>query len=106
MKQAQVAKQLGVSEDTITFWENERTAPQIHFYPKLIQFLGYNPFVKEVETIGGQIYLYRTEQGLSHRQLAKIAKLDSATVGRWERNVNVPTVKERLRLIDIGILKK
>src|SRR4051812_39233303 len=72
MKQARLANEFGISEDTLTAWENERNIPQIHFYPKLISFLGYNPFSLDTKSIGGQIYRYRTENGLSHRKLSRI----------------------------------
>jgi DNA-binding XRE family transcriptional regulator len=41
LSQSQVAKFIGVSNDTITYWENERTHPQVTFVPKIIGFLGY-----------------------------------------------------------------
>ena len=43
MLQKDVANVIGVSEDCITNWENNRTIPQIQFMPKIIKFLGYNP---------------------------------------------------------------
>jgi transcriptional regulator with XRE-family HTH domain len=39
MFQKEVAILFGVSEDTITNWENNRTEAQIQFYPKINAFL-------------------------------------------------------------------
>jgi DNA-binding XRE family transcriptional regulator len=44
MFQKQLANLIGVSEDTITNWENNRAQPHIRNYPKIIEFLGYFPF--------------------------------------------------------------
>src|SRR5690606_30970241 len=42
--QKDIAEIVGTSIDSITFWENGRAQPQIHFFPKIISFLGYYPF--------------------------------------------------------------
>jgi DNA-binding XRE family transcriptional regulator len=56
--QKEVANTIGVSEDSITYWENNRAAPQIQFYPKIIDFLGYIPFEIDSKTFEGKIQLY------------------------------------------------
>src|SRR5580700_654085 len=82
--QADVAKIFDVCEDSITGWENERSVPQIQYYPKLIEFLGYNPFPIDTETLGGRIKKYRIEQGLSHKKLGEKIGVDASTVSAWE----------------------
>lgn len=42
--QKEVAEIIGVSEDCITYWENERSIPQKRHLSKITSFLGYNPF--------------------------------------------------------------
>lgn len=42
--QKEVAQIMGVSEDCITYWENDRSIPQKRYSKKIIGFLGYNPF--------------------------------------------------------------
>ncbi len=44
--QRDVARQIGVSEDCITYWENGRSTPQRRFVTKIKEFLGYFPKVK------------------------------------------------------------
>jgi DNA-binding XRE family transcriptional regulator len=53
--QKDVARIIGVSEDSVTYWENERAQPQIQHYPAIISFLGYYPFKHETETLGGKL---------------------------------------------------
>jgi DNA-binding XRE family transcriptional regulator len=43
MFQFEVAKIIGVTEDTICNWENNRSYPKGVFFPRIIYFLGYNP---------------------------------------------------------------
>jgi DNA-binding XRE family transcriptional regulator len=61
--QKEVAEIVGTSIECITFWENVRSQPQIHFYPKIISFLGNYPF-NEVDTFSGKLLKYRHLKGL------------------------------------------
>ena len=103
--QADVAKIFDVCEDSITGWENGRSVPQIQYYPKLIEFLGYNPFPVETETLGGRIKKYRIEQGLSHKKLGEKIGVDASTVGAWEENEHMPNNAKRKKLAGFGVLK-
>lgn len=38
-----VAKMLSVSTETITSWELNHHEPQVHFHPRIIEYLGYCP---------------------------------------------------------------
>ena len=38
--QKAVARQIGVTTDTLCRWERNAAAPQIHHFPKVIEFLG------------------------------------------------------------------
>lgn len=96
--QSDVAKILDVCEDSITGWENGRSVPQIQYYPKLIEFLGYNPLPIETETLGGWIKKYRVENGLSYKQLSKKIGFDSATLASWEDNKTYPNTEKLNRL--------
>ena len=69
--QKDVVEILAVTENTITNWENEKATPLVYHYPKIIAFLGYNPFPIETETLGGRIRKYRIENGLSQEDFAK-----------------------------------
>jgi DNA-binding transcriptional regulator YiaG len=82
--QKHVAEQLKVSEDTLTYWENERTLPQIHHYPAIISFLGYHPFDHEVESLSGKLRQIRYCLGLNFRQCAAMLQVSVDAVKRWE----------------------
>ena len=90
MKQSQVAKQLGVSEDTITFWENDRAKPLIINYPKIVDFLGYNPFSSDASTLAGKIQNYRHLMGISQEQFGKLIGVNESTIFHWEKGSHTP----------------
>jgi len=50
LTQREVAEKLSVDKTTIQFWENNRVKPSLAQIPKIIEFLGYDPFEKETDT--------------------------------------------------------
>ncbi|MBL7837016.1 MAG: helix-turn-helix transcriptional regulator [Bacteroidetes bacterium] len=90
LSQSDVAKILDVCEDSVTGWENGRSTPHIKYYPKLIEFLGYNPFPFETETLGGKLKKYRILNGLSQKEFAKKIGVNESTVFAWEKGNHVP----------------
>ncbi len=75
---------MNVSEDTLTYWENERNLPQIHHYPVIIAFLGYYPFDHETESLGGKLKQIRHCMGMSLTQCAAMLQVSVDAVKRWE----------------------
>lgn len=88
--QKDVAKILGVTEDSITNWEKNRSLPQIHLFPRIISFLGFLPFEIDLITFSGKLKAYRQINGLSQKQLGEILKVDGATISSWELGENQP----------------
>jgi transcriptional regulator with XRE-family HTH domain len=88
--QKDVAKILGVTEDSITNWEKNRSVPQIHFFPGIINFLGHLPFEIDLTTFSGKIKAYRQINGLSQNKIGEIFKVDGTTVCSWELGENQP----------------
>lgn len=92
-----------MSTDSITFWENKRSIPQIQFRKSIIEFLGYNPYRFEVKTFGDKIRHYRNINGLSQRRLGKVLGVDPSTVAAWEEKRSLPQNKAKKKfLILIG----
>jgi transcriptional regulator with XRE-family HTH domain len=86
LSQHQVAKIIGVSIDTITYWENDRSQPTLMNMPKIVSFLGYSPLNFEVKTLGDQIKYLRILKGLSQKKLAELLDVDPSTLATWEQN--------------------
>lgn len=98
--QKDVATYIGVTEEAVTYWETGFAIPQIQYAPKVIAFLGYNPYHFETGTLGGQIWYYRLLHGLSHKKLGKLLGVDAATISTWEANKFKPN-KENLETINV-----
>ena len=88
----------GVDENTITNWEKHRSGPRLMYLPRIIQFLGYNPWVSVATTLGEKIKQYRIQKGLSLRKLAQKVGVDPGTLAKWESSKGVPSGKLRDQL--------
>lgn len=71
LSRSQLTKMLDVKEVTIWGWENTVGTPVIHFFPKIIEFLGYDPLFDNSETLKAKIENYRRLHGISYRNLSK-----------------------------------
>ena len=102
--QKEVAERIGVSEDCITLWENNRSIPQVKFMPKIIQFLEYIPVKINTETLGGKVKAYRYLKGLSHKKFGKLLGVDASSVSAWESNKSSPR-EATLKLLQTYLTK-
>lgn len=96
--QSDVAKLFDVSTDCVTYWENNRSSPQVIFYPKIIEFLGYSPLSFDETTISGRIKAYRYRNGTTAKMFGKLLKVDPSTVTEWENGNQIPAPKHLLKL--------
>ena len=99
--QEDVAKLLGVTTDSVTNWENNRTLPMVHLMPRIIKFLGYNPVYNNIVTLGDQVKFYRLINGLSHKALGKILGVHGTTVAAWEEINSKPSLKYFKNLLSL-----
>ena len=98
MHQKDVAEVVTATTSTVTNWEKNRTNSRLYLLPKIIQYLGYDPFPAIVATFGEKINQYRRKQGLSIKKFAKILSIDPTTLARWEGGERQPSKKHRKRL--------
>ena len=87
-----VAEQIGVDVTTITNWESNRTAPAIRYFPRVIRFLGYNPFPPG-QSLPEKLTTARKALGLSRRKLAQRLGVDESTLAGWETGRHRPMRK-------------
>lgn len=99
--QKDVASILGVCIDSVTYWENNRSCPQVCHYPQIIQFLGYMPFEVDTSTLGGHIKLYRFQKGLTQEELALKLDLNESTIFHYENNKHKPYPRIRKKLEEL-----
>jgi DNA-binding transcriptional regulator YiaG len=91
--QSDVAKMFKVSEDCITYWENNRSEPQVSYYPSIIEFLGYLPLEFDMSSLIGKIKAYRYRNGLSQKRFAKVFGIDTGTFRLWENENRRPSIR-------------
>jgi DNA-binding XRE family transcriptional regulator len=87
----QLSLKLNVSDITIYFWEKNRVQPSLAQMPKIIEFLGRDPFKKETVTLGEKIREYRRVHGLAQKKLAKQLGVDQTTLAGWESGKHEPS---------------
>jgi transcriptional regulator with XRE-family HTH domain len=81
--QAEVAKRIGVCEDSIHHWEVGDTTPAFRWFPAIIAFLGDDPRPVP-HHLGPRLRHWREGKGLSQLELARRLGVDAGTVGQWE----------------------
>jgi transcriptional regulator with XRE-family HTH domain len=99
--QNEMARRIGVDPENIINWKLRGRQPHITFYPKIIEFLGYNPVQVDTSTIAGRIKKYRIEHGLSQRAFAELSGLDESSICVWEKNEKQPLPSKRKILEEI-----
>ena len=89
LRQEDVALQLGVGPESVLHWEKGQTAPPISVIPRIIAFLGYEPYPAP-ETLSERMLAFRRRRGWSIEQAARDLGVDPGTWARWERQGEVP----------------
>jgi DNA-binding XRE family transcriptional regulator len=113
MRQNEAAVKLGVSNRTLSLWETDRVYPAWAFQPRLITYLGYDPFTetglpnpKSNEpssvaffsqdapvSMGQKIIQHRLKMRKTRRQLASEWGVSPKTLWGWETNRWQPSPK-------------
>ena len=99
LPQRDVAEQVGVTEASVYNWENNRSSPTLRFLPRILAFLGYDPYDAQATTLGERIVAVRRKLGLSHKGLARRLDVDASTLSRWERGRGKPSKRCHDRLL-------
>ncbi len=103
--QKDVAASLKVNDWTICNWENNKTTPAVRYLPRIIDFIGYDPFPAP-ETLGERLRAYRRRSlGLSRKEMARRLSVDEGTLERWELENAVPLgphLQRVMRLVTSG----
>src|SRR5262249_4413376 len=82
--QRQVANELGTDETTLFRWERNLVQPQIRYFPRILEFLGYDPFPACV-TLADKLRAARRRLGLTQKAFAERLEVDPLTLCKWEQ---------------------
>jgi transcriptional regulator with XRE-family HTH domain len=119
LRQKQIAVKLGVSARTLSLWECDRIVPAWAFQPRLIAYLGYDPFTETglktpkgnepscvayfspdgPTSIGQKIRHYRLKSRKTRLQLAKEWGISPKTLWGWETGQREPSSLLKKRLV-------
>lgn len=100
LSQAELAEILQVSTDCITYWESNRSNPQISYYPIIHHFLEFCTDNFDESKFCDFIKSYRWDNGISCKELGFLLKVATSTVRGWERGVSLPRKEMRFKLAD------
>ncbi len=98
LEQKDLARLLGIKYRTVASWEIRGVVPHWEHFPKIIQFLGYNPLPMDNITIPGKTKLCCVLKGLSKLQLSRQLSIDARRLKDWEDGKGEPEqgVKDKL----------
>jgi len=99
----QLSSKFHVDDTTIYLWEHNRVQPSVTQIPKIIEFLGRDPFEKRPEYLGEKIREYRRIQGLSQKKFAELLGVDQTTLAGWEKGKHYPTKRLFNHMKQIGL---
>jgi transcriptional regulator with XRE-family HTH domain len=98
MYQKDVAAIVNATTSTVANWEKGCTNPTLVFIPRILEFLGYEPFPTLATSISEKIKQYQRKNGLSLKNLAKELDVDPSTLARWEKSETIPSKKLNRKL--------
>jgi len=84
--QKDLARLVGVDETTVYNWERRYTKPTLRYWPRILEFLGYDPAPCELKTLGKKLLKYRRDRGMTQKELAQRIGIDPTTLSALERN--------------------
>lgn len=120
IRQSEAAVKLGVSNRTLSLWETDRVYPAWAFQPRLIIYLGYDPFTnpalgkpKGNETklvaflssetpanIGQEIVHHCIKMRKTRKQFAKEIGINPKTIWGWETGRYCPSLALQHRIVE------
>jgi DNA-binding XRE family transcriptional regulator len=79
--QREVSERLNITHRTYINWEKGLRSPEICYWPKIVNFLGYSPFPEPaLVTLGERIVAKRRELGLSKKAAAQFLGINEQTI--------------------------
>lgn len=89
LRQAEVAKVVGSSEQTVMNWEKGHAAPRVGRVAGVVRFLGFNPFPCGA-TVAQRSVNHRMARGITQKEFARQIGVDPSTLAKWERGERGP----------------
>ncbi|MEO1438246.1 MAG: helix-turn-helix transcriptional regulator [Bacteroidota bacterium] len=94
----EVANLLKVHPQTITNWELNHSQPSIEHLPRIIDFIGYDPFEIQGDSIQALILNYQRRVGVGLPTLARRIGIDPGTLIRVSKGEQQPFKKTEQKI--------
>jgi transcriptional regulator with XRE-family HTH domain len=101
LRQIDVAKIIGCDEMTVVNWEKGHAAPRINHMPRVVKFLGFNPFT-ESDNLSHRLINHRKSRGITQKEFAQQLGVDPSTLARWERGERTPGAHFLERIVSVA----
>jgi transcriptional regulator with XRE-family HTH domain len=118
LRQTEVARRLDISNRTLSCWECDRIYPTWEYWPRIIGYLGYDPFTEpslgsrkcnetrgvafsslaKPVTLGQKFVKRRLETRKNRAQAAREMIVSLKTLTDWERDRRIPCKNMRERI--------
>jgi transcriptional regulator with XRE-family HTH domain len=120
LRQSEVAKRLDISDRTLSCWECDRIYPTWEYWPRIIAYLGYDPFtepslgsrkcnetrgvalssLENPVTLGQKLVKRRLEMRKNRGDCAREMGVSLKTLTDWERDRRSASKDMRSRIIE------
>ena len=91
MSQEAVSLFMGINHKLLANWELRGAFPQFKYFPKIIEFLGYNPVkIDNPNSISGKVTLCCIYAGLTRIQLSHRLSIEIQELNDWEAGIKEP----------------
>jgi transcriptional regulator with XRE-family HTH domain len=90
LTQKQLSTQLGCDHLSLGHWELNQHQPSLKFIPRIIEFLGFDPFPEPTDPVR-RLRKFRRQKGLRCEDVAKLVGSDPCSISSWERGEHHPT---------------
>ena len=91
-----IIPKVSITESSIWNWEHG-TDPELHYIPKLIEFLGYIPFDCPDDTVG-RLAWYKRAMGMNLDNLGEAMGRDPEQLSDWLSGRHYPFRKNREKI--------
>jgi len=106
LSKVELGQVLNVTPESIGFYERNEKKPLLHILKRILDWLGYiPPLGADRNTIGGQLYIYRIQKGLTQKEVARRLRIDNTVIWKIENNQYInPKCLEKFKALYSKIL--
>jgi len=98
LTQKQLCTQLGCGHLSLGQWELNQHQPSIRHIPKIVEFLGFDPFPEPTDPVA-KLRKIRMLNGWNYKKTATMVGVDPCSLTAWERGEHHPTKDSLVKIM-------